>query len=430
MAEDLASLSCDSFVALPPATRDGLIIYGKNSDRPRSEVQEFIYCPAADHAEGTKLKCTYIEIDQVAHTHAVALSKPAWMWGAEMGANEHGVCIGNEAVFTKLQGPDDSTERLLGMDLVRLGLERAASAEAAMKVVSGLLEQYGQGGMCFEDPDHQNFTYHNSFLIVDRTEAWVLETAGQLWAAKKVTSGVHNISNLLTIGTEIDAMSAGLKEHAEKNGYWKPEDGPLDFAKAYAIPPTIPLPPIAEPQRRLTCGKELMEKYAEGGNFSLSSMFQVLKDEDSGICAVREKIITAGSMVSVLTPPSATIPCTHWFTATPFPDKSFFKPFVFCPDIKLGELTKSPDYGDKDPARQSPRFQETVDRVHKLYASHALGLKKSAKDLESRLSLLHQLQEECIEGVEEFLQDYKPEKSSELTDLFQNCVESELILWK
>ena len=33
------------------------------------------------------LQCTYIEIEQAAETLAVVLSKPAWMWGAEMGAN-------------------------------------------------------------------------------------------------------------------------------------------------------------------------------------------------------------------------------------------------------------------------------------------------------------------------------------------------------
>ena len=41
------------------------------------------------------------------------------MWGAEMGANEHGVCIGNEAVFTKDFSSSDLEEKLLGMDLVR-----------------------------------------------------------------------------------------------------------------------------------------------------------------------------------------------------------------------------------------------------------------------------------------------------------------------
>ena len=47
------------------------------------------------------------------------LSKPAWMWGAEMGANEHEVCIGNEAVWTKDLDSNDTTEALLGMDLLR-----------------------------------------------------------------------------------------------------------------------------------------------------------------------------------------------------------------------------------------------------------------------------------------------------------------------
>ena len=65
------------------------------------------------------MQCTYIEVDQIPHTHAVILSRPSWLWGAEMGANEHGVCIGNEAVYTKLNGPEDTDEKLLGMDFVR-----------------------------------------------------------------------------------------------------------------------------------------------------------------------------------------------------------------------------------------------------------------------------------------------------------------------
>ena len=41
--------SCDTFVALPPATIDNRIIFGKNSDRPCDEVQEVVYFPAAVH---------------------------------------------------------------------------------------------------------------------------------------------------------------------------------------------------------------------------------------------------------------------------------------------------------------------------------------------------------------------------------------------
>lgn len=35
-----------------------------------------------------------IIVFQVESTHAVVLSKPSWMWGAEMAANSEGVCIG------------------------------------------------------------------------------------------------------------------------------------------------------------------------------------------------------------------------------------------------------------------------------------------------------------------------------------------------
>ncbi|KFM62463.1 Secernin-2, partial [Stegodyphus mimosarum] len=191
--------SCDTFVVLPPGTALNCVVFGKNSDRPKGEVLEVVYFPAENHPAGSKVQCTYIAVDQAEHTHAVILSKPAWMWGAEMGANDAGVCIGNEAVWTKLNGPGDTEEKLLGMDLVRLGLERSNSAKEAVEIISSLLEEHGQGGPCSDSiPD---FTYHNSFLIADSKEAWVLETAGNLWAAEHITSGCRNISNCLTIGT-------------------------------------------------------------------------------------------------------------------------------------------------------------------------------------------------------------------------------------
>lgn len=37
---------CDTFVALAPFTRDGAVIFGKNSDRPRGEAQETVRFPA------------------------------------------------------------------------------------------------------------------------------------------------------------------------------------------------------------------------------------------------------------------------------------------------------------------------------------------------------------------------------------------------
>ena len=76
--------------------------------------------------------------------------------------------------------------------LFRLGLERGSTAKEAMDVITDLLEKHGQGGACSESLTAApgaagKMTYHNGFLIVDSTEAWVLETAGENWAAERVT---------------------------------------------------------------------------------------------------------------------------------------------------------------------------------------------------------------------------------------------------
>ena len=181
---------CDSMVTL---TDDG-VLFAKNSDREPNEAQPLEWVPAADHRADARVSCTWIEVDQVAHTHAVLLSRPWWMWGAEMGTNEHGVVIGNEAVFTR---SEPGAKALLGMDLLRLALERADTAEDAVSVMVDLLERHGQGGPC--SYERSNFTYDNSFLVADPGGAFVLETSGSQWATEVVSGPGRSISNGLTI---------------------------------------------------------------------------------------------------------------------------------------------------------------------------------------------------------------------------------------
>ena len=121
---------------------ESLAIFAKNSDRSANEPQVIEFVEHCFHREKT-LKCTYMTIDQVNETNAMVISRPIWIWGGEMGVNEHGVCIGNEAVFTKGKY---GSESLIGMDYLRLALERGNTALEAVKVITGLLEKHGQGG--------------------------------------------------------------------------------------------------------------------------------------------------------------------------------------------------------------------------------------------------------------------------------------------
>jgi secernin len=283
---------CDTFIALPDATLNGDVIFGKNSDRPGNEIQDVVACPAQDFTHASTLRCTYIAIPQVAHTHAVILSKPRWMWGAEMGANEHGVVIGNEAVWTSQPCANSG---LLGMDLLRLGLERGDTAINALELMVELLNAWGQGGNCAE---HFSFTYHNSFLIADPDEAWVLETADKFWVAERVTGGTRSISNNLSIRGKGDLRHPDLNNETD-----------FDFARYFSDGRvTDPLSPVTREGRvRLLCRQN--EK-----SFTEETVKSILRDHECGIC-MHGDFETRGSQISVL----SEIQRKHWFIEGPFP---------------------------------------------------------------------------------------------------------------
>ncbi|XP_061833119.1 secernin-2 [Nerophis lumbriciformis] len=414
-------MSCDCFVSLPPGSRDDQVIFGKNSDRPRDEVQEVVHYPAASHTPGTLLECTYIQIPQVEHTHAVVLSKPAWMWGAEMGANDQGVCIGNEAVWTREDVAPG--EALLGMDLLRLGLERGGSAWAALTVITDLLEQHGQGGPCREDPEP--FSYHNTFLLVDRKEAWVLETAGRLWVAQKISEGVKNISNQLTIGTEISAEHPELRSVAQIQGWW---DGEVEFNFSQVFRPEKPPARMELAKLRYKGGTQLLQKH--DGTMTAEVMISILRDKPSGICMDSEGFCTTGSMVSIL-PRDPSLPCIHFFTATPDPSRSIFKPYIFSDDYIPVLRVVSPEFGPDDPVKKEPRFQGQVDRRHDLYKAHQEALYTMKSDPDKGLAvyeLLRDLESQCLIEISDMLNGDIP--AEDLGSLFFDCVDAEIKLYQ
>jgi secernin len=257
---------CDTMVALGDATVDGRVFFAKNSDRSPNEAQGLVSVPRSLHKAGEVLRCTYGEVPQVRETYAVLLSQPFWMWGCEMGLNEYGVTIGNEAVFTK--EPYDKKGGLLGMDLIRLALERTTTARAALDLISDLIAIYGQGG---SGGFGHALYYHNSFIIADPNEAWVLETAGRYWAAMKVRD-IATISNGLTIGAQWDLASPGLVEHAIEKG-WCSSKADFHFARCYSD----------RLMGRITCYAQRQPRSiallrAQAGRIDAAAMMSILRD--------------------------------------------------------------------------------------------------------------------------------------------------------
>lgn len=152
----------------------------------------------------------------------------------------------------------------------------------------------------------------------------------------------------------------------------------------------------------------------------------ILRDKPSGICKLGS-FATTGSQVSALYPEGAKAKSCHWFTATPNPTCSVFKPFAFCNNPAVGKLTESPAYGDADPVRVKPRFQSQPDRQHLLYKAHSNLNPLPGKDFPKDISeLLKGIENECIKNVEEFLENFDDSKEQELMDLFKDGVETEM----
>jgi dipeptidase len=234
-----------------------------------------------------------------------------------MGANEHGVTIGNEAVFTR---EPYAAVGLTGMDLVRLGLERSTTAAGAVETIVALLEEFGQGGLC--SLERKSFTYHNSFIVADGGGAFVLETAGRHHAVEEVR-GARSISNGLTIGG-----------FAERHS---------DFIKTR----------VCGCRARRARTQRLAEQARSSGD-----MMRILRDHgderawphyswlNGGLnvpCVHAGGLVassqTAGSWVAELRPGGA----QHWATGTAAPCTSLFKPVAVDEPLDESELGRQPE---------------------------------------------------------------------------------------
>mmetsp|Transcript_17264 Transcript_17264/g.34948 ORF Transcript_17264/g.34948 Transcript_17264/m.34948 type:complete len:462 (-) Transcript_17264:16-1401(-) len=422
-------------------------LFGKNSDRPSEERHEVIRVRPRSYestmSQKEVVQCTYINVPRDKKTLDCVLSRPCWMWGCEMGANECGVVGGNEAVHTLLANELDTRDengalekRLLGMDILRLALERGTSAKHAVEVCIHFIETYGQGGPCCNED--MEWTYENSFLFADQTEAYVLETAGiKHWAWERIPPGdFRNISNGISIRDNWGAISKDIQSICKENGWW---DGETKFDWKRALAAGGRAHSNLEAVGREAAGLAHLQALRDKSNSMLSAespnltprwwverMCDVLRDDDSGICFrdVLGGFCSTGSQISWL--PSiamGSVPVSesnvnfpvHFFTGAPDPlCGTPYKPFTFSDILQ----TASDEENDVE-------YDHNTQFLWDIWRERALDEAKKRRDLVSNQEkrALKEMEIAAMSILEPCEENFSPTSSSTFAAFVQEEID-------
>lgn len=384
---------CDTIVSFDKNKNRSF--FGKNSDREPGELQ-FVYIssdPSAEFKEQPYFeeKKEYVEhsfrtlinlFNSFDHKYSAIISRPVWMWGAEMGVNEHGLSIGNEAVFSKEKVNRDG---LLGMDILRLALHNNKSAREALDFIIGLITEVGQGG----DGGYKgSLKYHNSFLIKDFDEAYILESSGKHWAYRSVDK-YASISNAYSINDDFDKSDRD-DSYCFKSEY---EDKLFSFFSKGDI-------------RQKASSNNLMK-----GAASLKSIKGILRYHHRGsinpIKGMKSNCLHTGALVKSETTSSMIVDYIGdkfivWFTGSPYPCVSLYKPLTISYKGSIfNNAEKSMEYSRKATAR----VREIMDK----YDDFLINVKPGRDELEEEFekivysSIESKTSEEIADGIEECL---------------------------
>ena len=204
-----------------------------------------------------------------------------------------------------------------------------------MEKIIELLEKYGQGGI----HNLKGLNYHNSMLIADPNEAFVLETAGEWWIVE-IVKDYRSISNRISIRGKGDMRKDGIIQHAIEKDYCK-DDYDFDFKMIISPSPLPDKWPLTDRE-----GCSLNQLSSNTGNITPKLMMEFLREHEVGICMHGRADQSVGSQVSILR--KAPRKSIHWFTGSTIPCLSIYKPYVFPANNQ--KVRESRPYSSIDPS--------------------------------------------------------------------------------
>ncbi len=259
--------ACTTTLVGKKASADGSVLVSHSDDAMGD--QRLVYVPAKDHEPGS--------MRQIYYSHCAMGFKPEWggnqvfrlnakdiapaydmtstdvPLSVPLGAipqvphtyayftanygiiNEHQLAMGECTDKAKVHPQPEPGKRIFySAALSNIALERCKTAREAIKLMGELIKEYGYYGT------------GETLLVADPNEGWVFEMCGYdldgtdgVWVAKRVPDDAFFVAaNQFRIRDirkdDPDMMySDNIFDVAKSKGWWKPEDGPLDFTKVY-----------------------------------------------------------------------------------------------------------------------------------------------------------------------------------------------------
>ena len=212
-------------------TVDGSVMSSHSNDGDGDTAGNLIKIAAQDHSENENRSVSGGRIPQVNHTFGYFTKI-----GGYASLNENQVALAESTCSSIFPGKSSNESILNIVDLSELGLERAATAQEAIRIMGSLAERYGY------------YDAGESLLVSDPEDAWIFHISpddsqtSAIWSAQRVPSDhVAVVANMFVI-RDIDLNSSDfmysnyLLDVAERATSWTRNQKSLDFTALFSGP--------------------------------------------------------------------------------------------------------------------------------------------------------------------------------------------------